>query len=785
MKASPLVHADFLLVGGGIASVTAAQTLRSEGAQGSILVLCAEAQYPYNRPPLTKGFLTGEIAPAQLLLATPERYLQDGIDIRLASAVRSVDPARHRVIDHRGTIYSYGKLLIATGSLPARLALPGVDLAGVFSFRSLADATALRNWVSTHRGPVAIVGTSFIAMELASSLTRIGIKVTLIDRAARVFPRIHSETLSSHFLERCHSHGIKVLLGESMGRIHGSGKLAGIETVSGQKVACDTLILAIGADPQTDFLEHSGLHVDNGVLVDEFLQTNRPDIFAAGDVASHLDRNGQREHGRHWENARIQGRIAAKNMLGQRIAYSSVPHYFCDFLDFSFTFLGTSDAADTRIGRGSLAAQSFAEFYLHADRIVGLFSTGRPPEETRTVETLIRDRVDVRAALPQLANPAAEIDSLARETVLILQGGGALGAFECGVVQAMDEARIFPRIVGGVSIGAINGAIIAGNPGNATAALEAFWDEISIRVPQLAPSSVSNMLAVGTAMSWGVPGFFRPRGLAPVVPGEWWPHQWTSLYDASPLKDLLRKYVDFPKLSAGPVRLIIAAVDVELGELVFFDSQVDELTPEHVLASGSLPPAFAWTSIDGRRYWDGGVISNSPLEHVLSISGADNKQVFIVDLFPGKRPLPTNLAEVLTRRDEITYGERIRNDSHIRELVHDFQALVAEILVAVDPDVAARLRQRPRYVHLMGRGGTTSVTRIARDGSAKEPLAAHYDFSAQTIARHKKEGYLIAQRILAAQARTEPPVASAPAVHPPAVDGGRAKRRIPGSADGA
>lgn len=743
------LHADFLLIGGGITAITAAQTLRSEGATGSIAVLSAEPDYPYNRPPLTKGIITGDLVPEQILVATPERYLADAIDIHRDTTVQSVDPSTRTVTDQAGTPYQYGKLLIATGARARRLHVPGADLDGVFSFRTIADAMALRAWVLANRGPVAILGTSFIAMELATSFTSMGIQVTLIDRHDSVFPRIHSETLSAHFLQRCQDHGISVRLGESIRQIHGSTNVSGVETTTGAKIACTTLITAIGAVAQTDFLKSSGLLVNDGVLVDEFLQTNQPDIFAAGDVASYIGQDGSRQRAGHWDNARRQGRLAAKNMLGQRLPYNRVLHYFCDFLDFSFTFLGTSENADTRITRGDLDRKSFAEFYIHANRITGLFTTGRPPEETRVVETLIRERVNIHTSIAQLSDPTAKIDSLAKETVLILQGGAALGAFECGVVQAMDEARIAPKIIGGVSIGAINGAIIAGNPDNATAALEAFWNEISVYAPQATSASSASAIAVGTAMTQGIPAFFTPRWLTPVVNDEWWPHQWTSLYDASPIKKLLSKYVDFPKLSKGPVRLIVAAVDVELGELVFFDSQVDELTPDHILASGSLPPVFPWTTINGRHYWDGGVISNSPLEHVLATTGPDNKQVFLVDLFPGKRPLPTNLGEVLTRRDEITYGERIRNDSQIRELAQEFQALVSEIMMTIKPDVAARLQQRPRYVQLMGRHGTTtSITRIVRDGSSRESLAAHYDFSAQTISRLKNEGYLATKEIL-------------------------------------
>jgi len=226
------------------------------------------------------------------------------------------------------------------------------------------------------------------------------------------------------------------------------------------------------------------------------------------------------------------------------------------------------------------------------------------------------------------------------------------------------------------------------------------------------------------------------------------PMHWTSLYDPPPLKALLGKYVDFSALVDGPVRLILGAVDVEQGSMTFFDSRVEEITADHVLASCSLPPFFPWTTIDGRHYWDAGVISNSPLEHVLMKAGANHKDIYVIDLFPGQRRLPSNLGEVITRRDEIAYGERIRRDAQVRELVHDFQALVSEIMMSVDAETAARFRQRSHYIDLMGLDWTSTITRIVRDSHTGEWPAMDYDFSAATIARHKGQGYEIARRRL-------------------------------------
>lgn len=751
--------ADFVLVGGGIAAVTAAETLRDEGEAGSILILGAEPVQPYSRPSLIGGILTGERTIEQCLLRPPDAYAQAGIEVRTATRVVRVDPAQHLVFDQAGGALRYGKLLIATGARARRLAVPGAGLRGVLRLRELDDALALRR-AALRDGAVTIIGTSFVAMEAATALSRMGLRVTLVDRAGAVFPKIDSPRLAAVFLERCRQHGIEVRLGERVVAFVADpadpSRLAGVALESGERLVCGTALLAIGAEPRTECLEGSGIAVDDGVLVDEFLCSAERDVFAAGDAARYLQADGRRIRTEHWENARTQGLTAARNMLGQRVPYEDVPHYFCDFLDFSFSFLGTSEGVEQRVLRGDIDTGSFAEFYLRGGRVIGAFSTGRPAEETGTVDLLIRERTEVGGALAWLADPSSDLAALARTTVLILQGGGALGAFECGVVRAMEEASILPLVVGGVSVGALNGAIVAANPGHAAEALDAFWDEIGLKGPGCLSSGFGHAVAAWGSMLFGVPGFFRPRWMAPPLPGEALPAQWTSLYDASPMVGLLQRYVDFDRLAASPIRLIVGAVDVQLGTLRFFDSRTERLTPAHILASCSLPPVFRWTTIDGRPYWDGGIVSNSPLEHVLETCGADNKDVVIVDLFPGARPLPTNLADVLTRYAEITYAERVRNDARLRELLREYRALVDEVMLAVEPQLAARLRERPRYVHLMGGGTGPAITRIVREGEEGQPLAADYDFSEQTIRRHREAGYAAATKRLAERTHHAP-----------------------------
>ena len=221
-------------------------------------------------------------------------------------------------------------------------------------------------------------------------------------------------------------------------------------------------------------------------LVDERLRTSAPNVYAAGDVTRFSDPVfARRRHIEHWDNAIKQGRIAACNMQGRRVRYDEVSYFYCDLGDLSFAMLGAPEEADEWIERGSPDARSFALFYLRNNVLRALVTTGRPAAETRAAEDLIRYRVNLSDVKERLSDPAFALDQMPAQTALILQGGGALGAFECGVVKALEEEKIFPDIVAGVSIGAFNGAIVAANPRHATQALEAFWAELAIDTPKI------------------------------------------------------------------------------------------------------------------------------------------------------------------------------------------------------------------------------------------------------------------------------------------------------------
>lgn len=291
-----------------------------------------------------------------------------------------------------------------------------------------------------------------------------------------------------------------------------------------------------------------------------------------------------------------------------------------------------------------------------------------------------------------------------RRTVLVLQGGGALGSYQAGVFQALSEYQVAPCWVAGVSIGAINAALIAGNePGRRTMRLQEFWRRVTANALPcfMQPTAgipgwdaLGQRLGASAAMMFGQPGFFRPRApldwLAPPSP--------VSYYDTAALRQTLEELVDFELINAGVTRLSVGAVEVATGNLIYFDSAREKLTPEHIMASGALPPGFPAVEIDGRAFWDGGLVSNTPLQYVLAEKPRHSSVVFQVDLFPARGPIPTNLDEVAERDKDIRYSSRTRTGTqdagqqqNMRRQVREFlKRLPAEMQ---DDPVAAQLRE--------------------------------------------------------------------------------------------
>ncbi len=325
------------------------------------------------------------------------------------------------------------------------------------------------------------------------------------------------------------------------------------------------------------------------------------------------------------------------------------------------------------------------------------------------------------------------------QTILVLQGGGALGAYQAGVYEGIAETGLAPSWIAGVSIGAINAALIAGNrPERRVERLREFWDRVSSSMPLIAPIELDplrislNRFSAATAATLGVPGFFVPRVPPALLAPDGTPEA-LSIYDTSPLRGTLQELVDFDLLnSEDSVRLSVGAVDVHTGNSVYFDNQDLALGPEHVMASGSLPPGFPPTVIDGTHYWDGGLVSNSPLMYVFDVSPRINALIVQVDLFSAIGELPANLDQVLERAKDIQYSSKTRlNTKQVQEL-ESLRLAVGRLLRKLpaslhhDPDYKllqplAEYKRHLTIAHLINR-------RLASSANSKD-----YEFSRTTV----------------------------------------------------
>ncbi|MEO6032847.1 MAG: patatin-like phospholipase family protein [Burkholderiaceae bacterium] len=315
--------------------------------------------------------------------------------------------------------------------------------------------------------------------------------------------------------------------------------------------------------------------------------------------------------------------------------------------------------------------------------------------------------------------PTHSTPSTGEDCILVLQGGGALGAYQAGVFEALSELRQTPNWVAGISIGAINAALIAGNPpASRVAKLREFWELVSssFSAPALglgpAGRDLANQVSAMQAMLFGVPGFFSPRvPAAPLQPAG--SIAAISYYDTKPLRWTLERLVDFDRLNSGEMRLSVGAVNVRTGNFAYFDTARQTLDVRHIMASGALPPGFPPVEIDGEHYWDGGLVSNTPLQHVLDQPGDHRRVVFQVDLFPARGALPGNLGDVNEREKDIRFSSRTRmNTTHEldRQVIAQAARRLADKLPAAlrnDPDVKALAAIRCEHaidvVHLIYR----------------------------------------------------------------------------------
>jgi NTE family protein len=335
---------------------------------------------------------------------------------------------------------------------------------------------------------------------------------------------------------------------------------------------------------------------------------------------------------------------------------------------------------------------------------------------------------------------------------LVLQGGGALGAYQAGVSQALHEAGLQTDTVAGVSIGGINAAIIAGNPPERRVErLRDFWEGITARPVSLvtldadAARKATNAWSALLTTTLGQPGFFTPHALNPWISPRG-SKTATSFYDTAPLRETLLRLVDFDLLNSGVVRYAAGAVNVLNGNFAYFDSTKTTIIPEHVMASGALPPAFPAVQIGTDFYWDGGLVSNTPLQHVLDNAASLHLLIFQVDLFSARGPLPRDMDDVLARQKDIQFSSRTRLVTDYYSQKHDRGALVKKLLAKVPDDMLDddERKLKARLAHMP----EATILELIYQQAAYETQAKDYEFSAASMHEHWNSGFLDTQRTL-------------------------------------
>lgn len=381
----------FVIVGASLAGGTAAATLRQEGFDGNITLIGREPHPPYERPPLSKQYLRGEVPFEKTLVRPSGFYEANGIDTRFGVAATRIDAVERRVECATGGPVHYDKLLIATGVRNRRPPIPGLDLENVFDLRSVNDADALRTEIVPGR-KAAVIGMGFIGCEVAASLRQQGLEVVCIDPSPTPLFRILGEQVGRVMSTIHHERGVEAFFDDVVTRFEGHRRVERVITKRGRRVDCDFAVIGVGVEPVVNVVAESGVETSNGILVDEYCRTNVQDIYAVGDVANHYHPVFQkRMRVEHWQNAMQQGAAAARSMLGTGKPYDAVHWFWSDQYDVNLQYAGYHQASDQVVVRGSLDGRDFIAFYLNQGRIDAVVALNRA-KDIRRAMPLIKAR---------------------------------------------------------------------------------------------------------------------------------------------------------------------------------------------------------------------------------------------------------------------------------------------------------------------------------------------------------------------------------------------------------
>ncbi|MFG1999677.1 NAD(P)/FAD-dependent oxidoreductase [Spirillospora sp. NPDC048911] len=397
----------FVIVGASLAGAKAAETLREEGFAGRIVLMGEEIERPYERPPLSKGFLLGQEAREKAHVHPADWYDKHDVELRLGMAAARIDRAAKQVWPAGGEPIGYDRLLLTTGASPRQLDVPGSKLEGIHYLRSMGDSAKLREAIAHGGRRVVVAGAGWIGLETAAAARTYRNDVTVIEPESAPLHRVLGPEVGEIFAGLHRKHGVDLRLDQGVAGFWGAGQVSAVVTSGGAEIPADVVIVGIGVRPNTALAEEAGLEVSNGIVVDEALRTSDPDIFAAGDVAAaYHPLLGRRIRVEHWANALDGGPAAARSMLGQEVSYDKIPYFFSDQYELGMEMAGAFSPGeyDEVVFRGDLDELEFIAFWLAGGKVVAgmnvnvwdvtddiqaLIRAGRPVDRDRLADAKI------------------------------------------------------------------------------------------------------------------------------------------------------------------------------------------------------------------------------------------------------------------------------------------------------------------------------------------------------------------------------------------------------------
>jgi 3-phenylpropionate/trans-cinnamate dioxygenase ferredoxin reductase component len=402
-----------LVVGASLAGAKAAEALRNLGYDGPVVLVGEEPDLPYERPPLSKGYLTGKADRDSVFVHEQSWYDDNGIDLRLGVAVRSIDRAAHEVVLADSSRLDYGKLLLATGSRPRPLPVPGANLDAVLFLRRLPDSDRIKQAIAGGGGRVVVIGAGWIGLETAAAAREADNEVAIVEQFDLPLLRVLGPEMARVFADLHRDHGVDLHLGTGVAELVASdGRVASVRLDDGSALTADVVIVGVGIAPAVELAQDAGLDVDNGVVVDEHLRSSDPDIYAAGDVANAYHPLFRRHlRVEHWANALNQPAVAAAGMLGDEAIYDRVPYFYTDQYDLGMEYVGYVEPGgyDEVVVRGDLASREFVAFWLADGRVLAGMNVN-VWDVVDPIRTLIQrgSAVDV----PRLVDATVPLDDL-------------------------------------------------------------------------------------------------------------------------------------------------------------------------------------------------------------------------------------------------------------------------------------------------------------------------------------------------------------------------------------